>query len=535
MKATIEVKNPTNYNYPGITRSVVTLSNPKLHKSTSQKIEGYETRLYYEYKETLKNGGFCQYVTLTYNDKHLPKFYGIPCLDNSHIRYLFHDTRFFKDLKKKHGYTFKYFVGSEYGNGGQDHNYKGKRGVGNNPHFHVILFFTPLKEWYKVSKRTGEITYKTPALAPYTSYCAIKKYWEGFHKLRRNYNFGICDFGKVHPLGLIQNFKAISYASKYCVKDVAYKKAESLLRDKILPSLLVSFSEPTDSNDLVSIERNITESSFSIVESEIDNIIKEFRSKHSHRVLCSHGLGLYGLKFIQNDMKPSLPVATDKGFITRTLPLYLYRKKYNTVKKDFQGKYYYCLNSLGKRFKCFNLDHNLDKLCKDTFTNVCNILSSPSAYSMFVHDREDGGIILSESDRQSLLTFVDGFKHVSKDNIFYTYAVYKKIYENRFYCYTPFGDIPPLDIYKDFRVSLADTHLFSLHDSNVCLCISQREYFPFSGHPDFLPYLRFFSLFDDFNSYFVLKTDRKNKEKYENWKMLKNKLYNIENENNRTN
>lgn len=50
------------------------------------KIQSYETRLYYEYLNCTNNDGQVFFFTLTYNDAHVPKYDGQPCFDYFDLR-----------------------------------------------------------------------------------------------------------------------------------------------------------------------------------------------------------------------------------------------------------------------------------------------------------------------------------------------------------------------------------------------------------------------------------------------------------------
>lgn len=515
MRSFINIKNRSNYFVPTITRKVVQVTNPSMYLATKQRIEGYETRLYYEYERTKAEGGFAQFVTLTYNDKSLPTFYGIPCLRNSDIRRLFHDCRFFKDLEKRQGYSFKYFVGAEFGEGGKSHDYEGVRGEGNNPHYHVVLFFTPIKDWkHRFDRRFKVPKEKVQACYSYQSANAILKFWQGSSKLRRNYNLGSVDFGSVHPFGLIQDFRGCSYVSKYCVKDVYFKRSEDFIRETISQNIQRYEEDP-------SYTLNEETGELTYIDDFIDNEIKRFRKEHSYRVLCSQGLGITAKDNIQNLMDPLVKVASKKGFRMRSLPLYIYRKVYYDIAKDPDGRYYYKLNALGKKYKLTRLSKDLESLVQTTQENVRKLVHSKTLREVYYSSEDSKGGPYYYHNLKLIhdLSTID----VTKDpnNLFIKYALYKKIYQNRCFRFTPFRDYPVIDVPKDYNTTLQDTHLLCFDSSSGVNPVLERDTFSYDNHPYFKYHCSLFSWFDDINSYFVVTTDRENKRKYEEYKQLK--------------
>ena len=135
-KKPIKFKNRTNYFEPDKTCVQVTVSSPEAYSTRKQKIEGYESRLYWQYRYCEDLNGQTFYYTLTYNDKAMPKQYGMNCFDYEDLRDLL-TGGFRKMLLRKYGTTFKYFIGAELGDG------KGVRGMHNNPHYHVLFFLEP--------------------------------------------------------------------------------------------------------------------------------------------------------------------------------------------------------------------------------------------------------------------------------------------------------------------------------------------------------------------------------------------------------
>ena len=111
-KKCIKIKNRSNYFVPTKDKVKVTFSSPYTYQSRQIKIEGYETRLYYQYLWCEDHSGQTFFYTLTYNDKALPRHYGIVCFDYEDLRDLL-TGGFRKQLLRKYGTTFKYFISAD--------------------------------------------------------------------------------------------------------------------------------------------------------------------------------------------------------------------------------------------------------------------------------------------------------------------------------------------------------------------------------------------------------------------------------------
>lgn len=145
-----------------------------------QKQNEFFLRSYIHYQETLKNGGFAFFETLTYNNKHLPTFKGVPCFSTTDYR------NFMKRLRIKlfrSGYDVKdklsYFFVSEYG------------GKTHRPHYHVVFYCC------------------VPDLTPQVLRSYISKSWQK----------GFIDTFKTVQQRVVNSPAALSYLSKYLTKD----------------------------------------------------------------------------------------------------------------------------------------------------------------------------------------------------------------------------------------------------------------------------------------------------------------------------
>lgn len=106
----------------------------------AQKSNEWQLRTYYQFADTISNGGYVLFDTLTYANAYLPRFSDYfanvplwadhPCFSREHI------TQFIKALRSKldyYGYSdkFGYFIASEYGSDDR---------FTHRPHYHVLIF-----------------------------------------------------------------------------------------------------------------------------------------------------------------------------------------------------------------------------------------------------------------------------------------------------------------------------------------------------------------------------------------------------------
>lgn len=172
------------------------------------------------------------FYTLTYNDDHLPKYFGIPCFDYDDLRD-FLTGGFRKKLLREYGSTFKYFVGAELGDG------KGKRGLHNNPHYHALLFIE--------SAHNSRFPYKKITEKELTH--LVRLYWQGFDEDATGFQpyedakygmVGISDEG-----ALVNDFRGEKYCAKYVTKDVNLRKRKRMSSLDYTTSLFVSMMSLT--------------------------------------------------------------------------------------------------------------------------------------------------------------------------------------------------------------------------------------------------------------------------------------------------
>lgn len=141
----------------------------RMHKQ-----DDWYVRSYFEYQDTLKNNGYVQAITLTYNDSSLPRYtkFNLPGFSREHIQ------KFLKLVRDKVGNNLRFFMSCEYGD--EKH----------RPHYH-FLFFCPATVCRK----------------------------ELLDAIARSWHHGIIYTSNIND-GLITDVRGIRYVSKYCVKDL---------------------------------------------------------------------------------------------------------------------------------------------------------------------------------------------------------------------------------------------------------------------------------------------------------------------------
>ena len=171
---------PTSYPFPfggDSERYFINVPCGKCIECSDAKRNDLFVRASYEYHNLLRHNGDAYFVTLTYNNKCIPRFRHRACFNRSDV------TTFLRRLRARHfkfckkfGYNYhglRYFVTSEYGH--ETH----------RPHYHMVLFnYAPLN----------------PYLIPYL----VKSTWL---------------YGMVNVQTLLSNV-GIKYVAKYAGKDI---------------------------------------------------------------------------------------------------------------------------------------------------------------------------------------------------------------------------------------------------------------------------------------------------------------------------
>lgn len=480
------VKNKTHY-YSFYNKTYNVVPDSQSWEFESSKRLSYGQRLYWEYKYCKSVGGQAFFYTFTYNNNSLPYFeferyserYNdfvktrIPCFNYNHIR-LITNGIISKVLRRKYGSQLRYFVACERGEG------KGFRGKGLNPHYHVIFFIFPLLDKVRKDK---DVPYKRISPIQFCHLCkCVWQYQSTYNKSDyvvadyKSAKFGHCQPG--NDLGLITDFDALSYVTKYVVKDSAQyvddRCIESyyarIIREKgyTFHSLYSFYHYLRFTGSIVcrqdffefsgldkffcwralSHRRDIDflrylqlqypflyddfMSSFkdyynriylpAVVRQEYHNYLNMYGSK----VRCSKSLGIYGLSFVRDeDVNPHFVLDKSNQVVTQPICLYYYRKKYmDVVRCPYTNNVLYVLNDKGIDLKA--------KLIPSVISRFHSSLSdSINAFSNNKIDSPLWNFALSKDLKY------DDFKSLCSefdlDSLLYEYSVYHNVYEYRSY------------------------------------------------------------------------------------------------------
>lgn len=155
--------------------------------------------------------------TLTYNDEHIHTYYGLNSLDSDDLhKRISKASAFGKRLLRHYGLEFDYICVGEYGNGGASHDYVGKRGKGQNPHYHCVGWFAPVEG--------AQPKFKVPS---YERLCLLlREAWQGCEE-DNPHIYGLSKEMRSKGLGyvrlqgeIISPSKGCNYIAKYMGKDM---------------------------------------------------------------------------------------------------------------------------------------------------------------------------------------------------------------------------------------------------------------------------------------------------------------------------
>lgn len=531
----MRIRNRSNYFIPEKDRAYITIASPDSFQSKKVKIEGYESRLYWEFRYCKEHNGQTFFYTLTYSDKNIPKYYGRNVFDYKDLVWLLNGA-FKKKLLREYGTNFKYFVGAELGEGA------GVRGYANNPHYHILFFLRSAeKEEYPYKKITEREFQKL-----------IREYWQGIDegepfRHHQKYRFGIVKESECGAL--VEDFRAISYVAKYVTKDVNLKQHERVVRGHLIRqfSQLFQYENSQLMRQFISEKRrdyfslytlrcvredkldSILMSEFiraygldkeyrqyvrSLIDEQVRLKLNEYRNRYCNKCRISQGVGDYALDFIVDEMNPLIKIDTKNGPVTRTLSQYYYRKLFTEVVKDPCGNPIRILNDKGIEYRKQHLSSQLEKL-KDKTLSYVQLIDKAFLEKLKSSDLNIN-VDLEYEEYQSLLKKLSPYETIKR------YAEYKLVYENRFceiYANGPTGGIvfDNVNVLDDFAWFIQPSYYQTSYDrfrvgrflENGC-----KGYLSYNAHPYFLGYMRLFDLFDLLTDYLFVATDRK-KEKDE--------------------
>lgn len=553
-RKSVKLKNRTNYFDPNTSKTFVRFSSPNSYNSRKQKIEGYENRLYWEYRYCDDHDGQTFFYTLTYNDAHMPTFEGQNCFDYEDLVYLLNGG-FKKKLLRNYGTNFKYFVGAELGDG------KGKRGMANNPHYHVLFFL----------RSANDPRYPYIKINPIEFRHLVRSYWQGFDQDKvgfRSFNeakFGIAKEGENY--GLVTDFRACMYCAKYVSKDAYLKKHEDQLARKLkfqyskeifgsndtLESFYYDVINPRynvpvkahidqDHKDWLwtrdELFRNIVVDSDkyglladfdlynllidklelhsdyklfcdNLVEEKVKVRINEYRNRYCNKCRISQGVGDYALEFIKDKLNPKIQVPKKNGWKNRPIGLYYYRKLYTDVVKDIFNQPVRVLNDLGIEYKMLHIKSQIKRLKDTTVATVAAL--DEDLYNDMIRSDVNSDVLMS----------YDRFRYLldkNKSDIYKKYAEFKLVYEDRFFKISTDGNnnecvMPDIDCIGDYRSFLKPSYYTVSYDPFAVDNFMETDcegYLPYYAHPYFLRCISVFSVFDLLADYLFVQTDKFN-------------------------
>ena len=361
----ITIRNPTKLLYKqGGQKLIYKVPCGQCAECVSQKRNEWLFRSYQQAKNTLQNGGYLYFDTLTYDNANLPHISDYIDCEEYNIRDFStfnheHFKLFLKRLRRKLEYhynnnEFKYFLTSEYGTDDR---------FTHRPHYHIIFYVTngihPLTFSKYVSQcwtygRTDGLPYKTPR------YVAEHIY---------GYNVGFGDNGTI-PATL-----AVSkYVSKYITKHSKFVKE---------------------------LEKRMYKLKCKI---EDDEKLKELKRSIDmfHRQSQEFGIGyLYAMNDREIDcLYRGQVIMEDSKQVVKTYPLPLYYKRklfYQNKKREDKtryweltdnGEYYHrelLLKSIDEDVKRLNDD--IYNLPKDTQEDVYKLLNGRSLSDYCLYKR----------------------------------------------------------------------------------------------------------------------------------------------------
>lgn len=459
----MNIKNNSHYLTDYSKRSF-RLVNPSNFLAQQSKQLGYFIRTYYHFEHVQALGGKAYFYTLTYNDNALPHYLGVPCVDYQDVKYFLRSSGFDKHLQREYGYKLQYFLTCELGEG------KGVRGYGNNPHYHVIFFLLPNRKQGVIYKYLTDSCFEN----------IVKYYWQGsdYPKRRKQeYKYGVAMPGD--NLGRVNSGAALSYCSKYVLKDVNYnnlkKRLTNVVKEMIYNRLCnlrmarnIFFSLLSDKQksemdpDKYISPTNPLISAF--VNRIFENVYKnDIFNRYLPKVRISQGVGLYAIDKVNEDGLTITIPYDRKTLKTVNIPQYIYRKMYYQIVKDDKENNKYILNNAGIKKRLDTLEFDLNK-------QSALLHKVLQFHKVDVHSLDDISIKALE-----------------------IYPLYSLVYRDRLIP-VDYTDINPL---QDYELFLTSEYYYSdyMDDVENILFFNGRS--TFIEHPYFNPYKKIFENFDN--------------------------------------
>ena len=531
----------------------------------SSKRLSYSQRLYWEYKYIRSCGGQAFFYTFTYNNKNLPYFKytaevvnkkigkleyierKFPCFNYEHIRLLTNGI-ISKTLRRKYGSQLRYFVACERGEG------KGFRGKGMNPHYHVIFFISPLPDKIRKPK---DPPYKRISPIQFCHLC--KCVWQ-YQSTPNKYDHLVADyktarFGHCQPgddCGLISDFDALSYVSKYVVKDTLQTSDDLAIKcyyerkfkflgptyhalysyywylrhdgsisskqdflqysglDKFLEYRSITGNRNIDWQRYLNMTYPCDYDSFFAdfndyfnrlyLPAIVDQSYRNYCNTYGSKVRTSKSLGIYGLQFVKDvSTNPHFVLDKSDEVVAQPICLYYFRKLYmDIVRCPHTGNPLYVLNESGINLKCLFLKSSLDKLSRDVYLSLdmFNQQVANDSYRAKLYD-----------NRISWLDYCSLVNNPDLADIVNRFVVYRFIYQYRHY--DTFSQSPALnngftyDNYlSDYRYFLKSNYYTCDYSDMFLLTMLElkhsRFYLSFDSHSVFLSFIPYFKQLECF-------------------------------------
>lgn len=561
-KKSITLQNRTNYFDPTRSKDYVTFSSPETYQSRMIKREGYESRLYWQFKYCDDHDGQTFFYTLTYNDSSIPKFMGKNCFDYEDLRYLL-TGGFNKRLLRDYGTKLRYFVGAELGDG------KGERGLHNNPHYHILFFLEPANNSKYPYRKIDPVEFRH----------WIRMYWQGFDqdiqkKSFRKSTYGIVKEGKFNN-GLVTDFRAVQYVSKYVTKDIELVKYEKDIDRRIriqyqrnlysdiesyrcffygfiyntyniatnpqktqwfyddyclIDHLLPGYDFLCEDINFIDVVKRIVDKYnlqrefdyFTYMYSDrlVYDTLRTYRNRYCNKCRISHGVGDYALQHIADKLDPYIPIPGKKGIKHRPINLYYYRKLYCNVVKDDRGQNCYVLNNFGIQYKVNRLPMQLEKK-RQTVAGHLAVLTGPDGRTLYNKMRQSdvNNTVFMDYDE-----FITSINTLDTNKILNSYGEYKLVYEGRSFKLDKYNNMPVINVLDDYQWFITPTIGTVPYIHCGASWYNQyfgKDYLPYSEHPYFSQMLGIYSVFDLCADYFFVQKDNRNQREAEEIQSVK--------------
>ena len=548
-KKSLRLLNNTKYFDETKDRTHVEFGSPETYQYRQIKIEGYETRLYWQYRYGEDHNGQTFFYTLTYSDENIPKYMGKNCFDYEDLTD-FLTGGFRKQLLRKYGSTFKYFIGAELGDG------KGQRGLANNPHYHFLFFVLP----------ANNPRYPYRKILPEQFRHLVRKYWQGFdqdtdgfHDFRTSCKYGIAKEGEPEGFtdfvtyGRVIGFQACTYCSKYVCKDAGLKAHEDKIRRKLFfkykntlrhsPEfarwfydnyLFPKYDIEIQNEDPIvfawTVRYLVNEHDewcewekhyMNFVDKKVKLAINEYRNRYCNKCRISQGVGDYALDFVEDLLDPRIEVPSKKGMKARPISMYYYRKLYTEVIKDWTGSNIRVLTPLGIDYKVARLPKQLKKKEDTALAHFNQVYNSRGLFNLMRNSDINTGVFFSYDEFLRDTNYLLNVNNIN--NIVKRYAEYKLVYEDRYFALDELDEVecdsfPTIAVERDYRRFLVPS-IFSVSRSNHRLTRFLENdcqgMLPYYSHPYFLRYLRIFAVLDMCADYFFVQKDDKDQKEAE--------------------